>query len=65
MDHLKPSGLGKAVMFLWKSPKETPENKKMAHVLIQEWSRDIFSLTTDYRNLADLEEKKDRQRLAR
>jgi len=65
MDHLKPSGLGKAVMFLWKSPQETPENKKVAHFLIQEWSRNIFDLSTDYRNLADLEERKVRERLAR
>ncbi len=46
------------VMFLWKCPKETMENKKKAQDLIERWSRPIFQLSTDYRDLARYESEK-------
>jgi len=56
MEDLKESGIGKAVMVLWKHPGETPHNKKLSKNLIEKWSRPIFGISSEYRDLGEEDE---------
>lgn len=49
--HLKGSKIGQYVRFLSQHPNETKDNRKSASTIVEKWSRLIFGLSDDYKEL--------------
>lgn len=49
--HLKGSKIGQYVRFLSQHPNETKDNKTTASTIVERWSRLIFGLSDDYKQL--------------
>merc|ERR1711962_1717376 len=61
---LKSSGIGRAVMLLFKHPKETRENRYAAGKLVSSWARPIFNVSTNYLDVSkEVREERDRKTL--
>eukprot|EP00659_Diplonema_papillatum_P007430 gene7430-11414_t len=60
-DEIMRTMLGKYVRELAQSPHETQDNRKLANKLIEKWSRMIFNLSKNYRELAFQEKRTGRE----
>lgn len=49
---LKHSGIGKAVMFLYKHPKETRSNKDTCRELVARWSSSVYNRNDNYQSMS-------------
>lgn len=49
---LKESGIGKAIMYLYRHPRETKDNKLIAGHIIHNWARPIFHKEDNFANLS-------------
>ena len=50
-EELKRSGLGRLIMFLSTLPEETASNRKKCKTLVEKWSRPVYELSSQYRDL--------------
>ncbi|KAJ2814660.1 Transcription factor iws1, partial [Coemansia erecta] len=49
-DHLRESGIGKIVLFMSKCPRIPEANRRACEQFIQQWSRMVLRLSSDYRD---------------
>ncbi|KAJ2004019.1 Transcription factor iws1 [Coemansia thaxteri] len=49
-DHLRESGIGKIILFMSKCPRIPERNRRTCEHFVQQWSRMVLRLSSDYRD---------------
>ncbi|KAJ1668572.1 Transcription factor iws1 [Coemansia sp. RSA 1813] len=49
-DHLRESGIGKIILFMSRCPRISEHNRRVCEQFVQQWSRMVLRLSSDYRD---------------
>ena len=57
-EYVKEAGIGELLVKLWRNPKETKENRKILHMIIEKWLRIVTGMASTF-NETDNDEMED------
>lgn len=57
-EYVKEAGIGELLVKLWRNPKESKENRRILHMIIEKWLRIVTGMSSTF-NETDNDEMED------